>query len=66
MIVDVLDPAMRDRRGLHGGHQVAPAQRRAGRVELLVRRLVMLEGVHLGEVVAAGDLADRGDQGSGA
>jgi hypothetical protein len=25
MIVDVLDPAMRDRRGLHGRHQVAPA-----------------------------------------
>jgi hypothetical protein len=34
-------------------------------VELLVRRLVVLEGVHLREVVPAGNLAQREDQGFG-
>src|SRR5437016_1379679 len=62
VLEDVLDAAVRDRARLHRGHQVAPAQRRTGRVELLVRRLMMLEGVHLGEVVATGDLADHADQ----
>src|SRR5437867_3853646 len=55
---DILDAAVGDRGGLHRCHQMAPAQRRAGGVELLVGRLVMLEGVHLAEVVAAGDLAE--------
>ena len=31
-------------------------------MELLVGRLVVLQGVHLGEVVATGDLAEQGDQ----
>ena len=63
MLPDVLDPAVRDCGGLHGGHQMTPAQRWARRMELLVGRLVMLEGVHLGEVVAARDLAEHGDEG---
>src|SRR5262249_57615686 len=41
---------------------MTPAERRAGRIDLLVRRLMMLEGVHLREVVAARDLAEHGDQ----
>src|SRR5213596_2144171 len=62
VLVDVLDASVRDGRRLHRGHQVAPAQRRPRGVELLVGRLVMLERVHLGEVVAARDPAEQGDQ----
>src|SRR5713101_819939 len=65
VLVDVLDPAMRDGRGLHRRHEVAPPQGRTRGVELLVGRLVVLQGVHLGEVVATGDLAEQGDQGLG-
>src|SRR5262249_31615695 len=52
VLVHVLDATVGDRGGLHRRHQVPPAQGRASRVELLVRRLVVLERVHLGEVVA--------------
>src|SRR5205807_6001876 len=62
VLVDVLDAPVRDGRRLHRGHQVAPAQRRARRVEFLVGRLVMLQRVHLAEVVATGDLAEPRDQ----
>src|SRR5438874_3335656 len=43
VLVDVLDAPVRDGRRLHGGDQVAPAQRRARRVEFLVGGLVMLQ-----------------------
>jgi hypothetical protein len=44
---------------------MVPAQGWTRGVELLVGRLVMLVGVHLREIIATGDLAQRGDQGFG-
>src|ERR1700730_1447960 len=54
--------AERDRRGLAAAHQVHPAPRLAGGVELLDDRLMVLEGVHLGEVVVADELGEAIDQ----
>ena len=62
VVEHILDAAVRDRACLHGRHQVAPAQRRTGRVELLVRRLMVLESMHLREVVATGDLGQHVDR----
>src|SRR5260370_23125388 len=52
----------RDRRRLHAAHQVPAAPRLAGCVVFLDDRLVVLEGVHLGEVVAADELSEQHDQ----
>ena len=54
---------MRNGCRLHRRHEMVPAQGGARGVELLVGRLVMFVGVHLREIIATGDLAQRGDQG---
>src|SRR6266852_8645125 len=46
LFVDFHVLAVGDRRGLGRADEMAPAPRQAGRVELLERRLVVLEGVH--------------------
>ena len=58
LLVDRHVLAEGDRRGLGAADQVHPAPRLAGGVEFLDDRLVMLEGVHLGEVVVADDLGE--------
>ena len=62
LLVDVHVLAERDRRRLAPADQMHPAPRLARVVEFLDDRLVVLEGVHLGEVVVADDLGETRDQ----
>src|ERR1700726_2522303 len=62
VLVDRHVLAERDRRRLAAAHQVHPAPRLAGGVELLDDRLMVLEGMHLGEVVVADELRKASDQ----
>jgi hypothetical protein len=65
ILIDFLHTAMRDSGGLHRRYEMMPAQGWPRGVERLVGRLVMLVGVHLREIIATGNLAQRGDQGFG-
>src|SRR5512132_1945240 len=51
LLVDLHVLAVGDGRRLGRAHEMAPAPRKAGGVELLEGGLMVLEGVHLGEVV---------------
>src|SRR5437667_3131684 len=51
LLVDLHVLAIGDGRRLGRAHEMAPAPRKACGMELLERRLMVLEGVHLGEVV---------------
>src|SRR5207248_10042333 len=50
--------AERDRRGLSAADEVHPAPGLVGGVVFFANRLVVLEGVHLGEIVVAHDLGE--------
>src|SRR6058998_3984301 len=55
LLVDLHVLAVGDGRRLGRAHEMTPAPRKAGGVELLEGGLMMLEGVHLGEVVVHDD-----------
>src|SRR6266404_9769593 len=63
LLVDGHVLAEGDRRGLGAADQMHPAPRLAGGMEFLDDRLVMLERVHLGEIVVAHDLGETRDEG---
>ena len=52
-----------DRRGLRAADEMHPAPRLTGRVVLLDDRLVVIEGVHLSEIVVPDDLCETRDEG---
>ena len=56
-LVDLHVFSERDRCSLGPSDEMAPAPRLAGRIELLDDRLMVLEGVHLGEIIVARDLS---------
>src|SRR5215475_9866476 len=62
LLVDLHVLAVGDGGGLGRADEVAPAPRQTCRVELLEGRLMVLERVHLGEVVVHDDLGEAGDQ----
>ena len=62
LLVDGHVLAEGDRRGLGAADEVHPAPRLARRVVLLDDRPVVLEGVHLGEIVVADDLGEARDE----
>src|SRR5882762_9997647 len=62
LLVDLHVLAVGDGRRLGRAHEMAPAPRKAGGVELLEGGLMVLEGVHLGEVVMHDDRGQTGDE----
>src|SRR5262245_34657141 len=62
LFVDFHVLAVGDGRRLGRAHEMAPAPRKAGGVELLKGRLMVLEGVHLGEVVVHDDRGQTADE----
>src|SRR5215472_9896932 len=61
-LVDLHVLAVGDRGGLGRAYQMAPAPGQARGVELLKRRLMVLKGMHLGEVVVDHNPGETADQ----
>src|ERR1700682_2587863 len=62
LLVDLHVLAIGDGRRLSRAHEMAPAPRKTGGVELLEGRLMVLEGVHLGEVVMHDNRGQTADE----
>src|SRR5207253_5923576 len=62
LLVDLHVLAVRNGRRLGRAHEMAPAPRKAGGVELLEGGLMVLEGVHLGEVVVHANRGQTADE----
>src|SRR5215813_8969477 len=62
LLVDGHVLAEGDGRSLRAADEVHPAPRLARRVVFLDNRLVVLEGVHLGEIVVADNLGEARDE----
>src|SRR5258705_1558340 len=62
LLVDLHVLAIGDGRRLGRAHEMAPAPRKAGGVEFLESRLMVLEGVHLGEVIMHDNRGQTADE----